>query len=794
MAVRAERLLAPSNDGLGVTPGAIGHVWVIVLENHAYEDSFTPLEGTQSSYLQQLPSQGALLTHYYGTGHSSLDNYVSMVSGQAPQADDQSDCNNYSAMDGSLDTSRTPATNADFGQLQSNAGPDAPPGDNGCVYPSSVKTIFNQLDTAQKSWKVYAQDLGGGTDQTGATSAPHANQDGGYTSGSPYNYAVCGAPDPSIAAAPDQAGSYGNPAAGAGTSSNTNFASTNNSTTDTYVAKHNPLPWFDSITGTPDTTGGTIHSSECNTTHLAPVFGANDALYNDLQSASSTPDLSYIIPNNCSNGHDAICKGNNLSGGTSNGFTNGTIKPATNDTGGTVAESNFLGTVVPEIEASPAFKQNGMIVVTYDEAYPPFTYSGDSQASSQLQTADATGSLTNDAPGETLYGRSLNWEPTGPNATVVKSALSGQVLSGGPGDDAYLDLPNTAAGTDVGNLVNCTTVYSFTGAWAPFTTPSPTNGSCVPGYQANGYHPVAPAAVKLDVTAGNAYGTTLESEPGVSEVDAGAEVTSVATNSLSGDASTYFTFPSDGNNGNVYLGQITNSPNAGDSTTASTVYTSHVTFVDNLGAPLTATGATAGSQITFALTQASGDSSNDPFFDAYDATMGGGDAGAVVISPFVTPGTVSNSYYNHYSLLRTIEDIFGEQSGGTNTLTGGIVPDGSTSGNAGDTNGPYLGFASQPGLAPFGHDVFGPTTTPDYVVVPGPTKTVRGRTRTVTKVKSVVPFLRGDTLAQAKSILAADKLKLGKTHGSGDVVFALPHAGKEVSIRTKVSLTLRKKG
>ena len=37
---------------------------------------------------------------------------------------------------------------------------------------------------------------------------------------------------------------------------------------------------------------------------------------------------------------------------------------------------------------------------------------------------------------------------------------------------------------------------------------------------------------------------------------------------------------------------------------------------------------------------------------------GGGPIGAVLLSPFVTPGTVSTQPYNHYSMLRSIEDIF----------------------------------------------------------------------------------------------------------------------------------------
>ncbi|HEX2714418.1 MAG TPA: alkaline phosphatase family protein, partial [Candidatus Acidoferrales bacterium] len=38
---------------------------------------------------------------------------------------------------------------------------------------------------------------------------------------------------------------------------------------------------------------------------------------------------------------------------------------------------------------------------------------------------------------------------------------------------------------------------------------------------------------------------------------------------------------------------------------------------------------------------------------------GGGRVGAVVLSRFVRPGTLVTTPYNHYSLLRTIEDLFG---------------------------------------------------------------------------------------------------------------------------------------
>jgi hypothetical protein len=651
---------APANDGLGVRTGQIGHVWVIVLENHAFNAGFTPLEGTQNSYEATLPSQGALLTNYYGTGHSSLDNYLSMVSGQAPLSDTQDDCPSYNAMQGSIDTSGTPATNADYGQFVSAAGADAPPNDNGCVYPSSVKTIFNQLGSSGKSWKVYAQDV------DPADNTPDEGQNAGI--------ADCGAPESSVAGAP---------ASGTGAAYNLNDGSANASSQ--YVSKHNPLAWFDSLL--PASMGGE-GGNDC-AENLAPLFGPNDQLYPDLQGSSTTPDFSYIVPNNCSNGHDAVCAGNNLSGMSAfpKDNTSSTIPTALNNTGGTYSESAFLSIVVPEIEASPAFKQNGLIVVDYDEAYPPFTYSNDSQANSQLQPADAYGSLLNDEAGETLYGRSLNWEPTGPNATIVTSPV-GQVLTAGPGDSADIDRPTAADGA----LVACnepmldgsesaTGPSSTTGtgsdAWVNFTAPTATNGACIPGFQANAMRG-SKTTPSLTIAAGSStvpYTSVTEAQEGMAVTFGSAAPTLVDSDAALNTGGVY--------TGPVYVGSVTDT--AGNPSSSSGVAdTAAFTLIDSQGNPV-AVGAAA---YTGTLTLKTGaDSASDPFYNAFDATTGGGDSGAVLISPYIKPGTVSNTYYNHYSLLRSLEDIFGITSGGI-----------------GGTG--HLGFASQPGLAPFGSDVF----------------------------------------------------------------------------------------
>jgi phosphatidylinositol-3-phosphatase len=60
----------------------IDHVWVIVLENKDFDDSFGP--DTEAPFLaQELTRRGELLTHYFGTSHASLGNYVTMPSGSA---------------------------------------------------------------------------------------------------------------------------------------------------------------------------------------------------------------------------------------------------------------------------------------------------------------------------------------------------------------------------------------------------------------------------------------------------------------------------------------------------------------------------------------------------------------------------------------------------------------------------------------------------------------------------------------------------------------------------------------
>ena len=58
---------------------------------------------------------------------------------------------------------------------------------------------------------------------------------------------------------------------------------------------------------------------------------------------------------------------------------------------------------------------------------------------------------------------------------------------------------------------------------------------------------------------------------------------------------------------------------------------------------------------------------------------GGGRVGAVALSPFIAPGTVTSHPYNHFSALKTVEGLFGL---------------------------PLLGYAGSPNPGSFGRDVF----------------------------------------------------------------------------------------
>lgn len=227
-------------------PPKIGHVFVIVLENEGYAATFGSPKA--DPYLARtLPSRGALLTHYYGTGHESNDNYVAMVSGQAPNPQNQGDCQVYSDFAGS--------------------GPEVAPGQavgQGCVFPATVPTIGNQLSKAHLSWKAYMGDMGNDPSREGPVCAhPQLNSQDETQS------AVKG---------------------------------------DGYVTRHDPFVYFHSIID--DQAYCDAHVVPLGSPKgalPANVPAGTTGLSRDLRSIRTTPRFSFIVPNVCDDGHDYPC-------------------------------------------------------------------------------------------------------------------------------------------------------------------------------------------------------------------------------------------------------------------------------------------------------------------------------------------------------------------------------------------------------------------------------------------------------------------------------------------------------
>src|SRR5580704_3822475 len=118
-------------------PPPIRHVFTIILENKSYAETYGP--NSPAPYLSKtLAAQGELLTNYYAIGHNSLDNYIALVSGQAPNSVTQSDCQIYQDF-----IPGSPVQVDVNGQIVGQ----------GCVFPSEIKTVADQLTANQLTWR-----------------------------------------------------------------------------------------------------------------------------------------------------------------------------------------------------------------------------------------------------------------------------------------------------------------------------------------------------------------------------------------------------------------------------------------------------------------------------------------------------------------------------------------------------------------------------------------------------------------------------------------------------------------
>jgi len=304
----------------------VGHVFIVMLENEGYADTFGP--SSPASYLKQLRRQGAVLPNYYGIGHFSLDNYIALISGQAPNPATGQDCTQFTEF------------------AATGITPDGQAIGSGCVYPTTVATIADQLQAKGLSWKAYMEDMGNDPARESAACA----------------HPPLGAPD------------------------NTQGAQVG----DQYATRHDPFVYFHSI----------IDSPAC-----AQQVVNLQALGDDLQSIDTTPNYVFITPNLCNDGHD---------GGPAGPCVDGAP-------GGLVSADLFLKRLVPQIVSSPAFRRDGLLIITFDEADIAYDYDAATQ-STTIRSADAA-ACCNEQPGPNILAYRAG-------AHIARSAINGPGLIG----------------------------------------------------------------------------------------------------------------------------------------------------------------------------------------------------------------------------------------------------------------------------------------------------------------------------------------------------------------------------
>ncbi|WP_428309480.1 alkaline phosphatase family protein [Hydrocarboniphaga sp.] len=229
-----------SSDGTADgSASKVGHVFLVVLENKDYAKTFA--SDSLAPYLAtELKAKGALLEQYYGIGHVSLGNYIAMISGQGLNLQTQTDCQLFTEFVGS------PPVNAIDGQAIGT----------GCVYPTTVPNITDQLKAAGLSWRGYMEDMGN-TPEREAAACAH----------------------PAI---------------------NSQDQTQSATAEDSYATRHNPFMYFHSV----------IDDQASCEQHVVPLT----ALDYDLSAIGNTANYSFITPSLCSDGHDSPCANGDAGG------------------------------------------------------------------------------------------------------------------------------------------------------------------------------------------------------------------------------------------------------------------------------------------------------------------------------------------------------------------------------------------------------------------------------------------------------------------------------------------------
>jgi hypothetical protein len=214
--------------------------------------------------------------------------------------------------------------------------------------------------------------------------------------------------------------------------------------TDPYVTYLNPFVYFAGLT-----TGTQCTQDDVGLGKLAT----------DLKQEKTTANLSYIAPDACDNGSDTPC-------------TPGA--PA-----GLARSDAFLKQVIPEIEASPAYKHDGMIVVTFDQAPQTSANADSSSCCDQPTFPNLSGSTGTSTTGTTTTGTTTTGATT-PDATTPVTGTAAPVTTAPATTTETTTTTDTTTTPTTACPTTGTTGTATTGATTPTTTATDTTttGDC----------------------------------------------------------------------------------------------------------------------------------------------------------------------------------------------------------------------------------------------------------------------------------------------------------------------------
>ena len=310
----------------------LDHVWVIMMENHGYQQ----LRGNPNApFINQYMQSANSGNNYFAVAHPSLTNYLEVVGGSnfGVLSDNPPDWHS---------TSCTPNIVAGTQDNENNGGPVCPIDGTGTDAPTPAidytnettdpagainidgtmsidadkntkgRTIADQLVDRHMTWKSYQENL------------PLSGADGvNYSDGTYSNLSTLPA------------------------------GLTASGIVQQYAVKHNPFAYFQNVQQGTD--------PQLSLTRVRP-FDGKGGLYEDLGSGS-VPNFSLIAPNQCNDQHGRgnagpICAFDPNDNGTQVGLNDALIYQ------GDVTVQRIVGA----IKASPAWKEgNNAIVVVWDE-------------------------------------------------------------------------------------------------------------------------------------------------------------------------------------------------------------------------------------------------------------------------------------------------------------------------------------------------------------------------------------------------------------------------------------------